>query len=549
MSKLISIKSLLPLLLLAIALLVRLFYAVDGHFGFDDMHYAKLSAQVADGVFQTNGDHYTFRWGLIVLNGLVYALLGISDYTSAIVPMLATLATAALVWRMGAGLSWAARFFAVFFTGLSEWVFFYSTKIMPDILVMFSITAAMAAYWEYRFGSWQQRSRTAALVFSGSLFFGFLCKETVFLIAPLLLWLIVSDLWKGRGRAFWQYAAFSGLGVLVAYFAYTGWLSGSIVGRFKAIADNSYFNACSYDQLPVEHLIRRVKSELWRVFFETGVAVGFVFLIPGLFRKGVFKNDTSSHFLLFTSLSMLLLSNFMSTSPTVYIPLCPDIRHFLFAVPFLGLAAAIVADEMMNTAEVFSKKYFAVPVLSVVAALIAWKLFPDVLKLYGSLALATTVIVALRLWRVGAVKTIGWALLLIVLCWKPIRVIRAAQTSNYANQRELVRTYLGRPMPSGRTLTVITNNAEKNIDQYLLQFDSAQVRFLSFREVTTEKIAAADSVALLMNGTTAWMSNTDWDKLPVWVRQPDSSRVPLAQGDHIELFGLNKADLLRSLSK
>ena len=83
----------------------------------------------------------------------------------------------------------------------------------------------------------------------------------------------------------------------------------------------------------------------------------------------------------------------------------------------------------------------------------------------------------------------------------------------------------------------------------MLHFDSSQVRFLSFREVTPEKIAAADSLALLMNGTTAWMSNTDWDKLPEWVRQPDSSRVQLAQGDHIELFGLNKADLLQRLSK
>lgn len=134
----------------------------------------------------------------------------------------------------------------------------------------------------------------------------------------------------------------------------------------------------------------------------------------------------------------------------------------------------------------------------------------------------------------------------VVLLWKPVRVMREAQNSNYSEQKQFVREQF-HPEMAPRNLMVITNVVEKNIDEYLLGFDTTGVRFLSFKQVTPENIAPADSITLIINGTTAYLSGMDWEAMPFWVKQPDPSRRLVAHTQHIELFGLSKRDLLRRL--
>jgi len=66
------------------------FWAYFGHFGIDDIHYARLGKRFADGTFSINDDHYTYRWGIIFSVGIAYKLFGISDHSSAL-PALASL--------------------------------------------------------------------------------------------------------------------------------------------------------------------------------------------------------------------------------------------------------------------------------------------------------------------------------------------------------------------------------------------------------------------------------------------------------------------------
>ena len=124
--------------------------------------------------------------------------------------------------------------------------------------------------------------------------------------------------------------------------------------------------------------------------------------------------------------------------------------------------------------------------------------------------------------------------------------MRSAQTSNYPQQKQLVQQHFG-PAATPGNWVVISNTVEKNIDEYLLGFDTTRVRFLSFKEITPSRIAAADSIALIINGTTAYLSGMDWEAMPFWVKQPDPSRRLIDTTRHIELFGQNKADLLRRL--
>lgn len=545
---------LLLLAAFALALLAHHAWGYVGHFGFDDIHYARLSKQWADGVFETSlTDHYTFRWGLIWLNGLTYSVFGMNDHTSAIVPMLAVLLTVWLVWVMSVRLPLAARAFAMAFTALSEWVFFYSDKIMPDVLVMLCSTAAIGSVWQHRWGAWQSRPRLAGLSLAVCLLGGFLCKETVLLILPLFAWLMVADLWQGERRAFWKWSALYGIAGAIIYFSTIYVLTGDVLGRFRAIAVNSYFSACSYDQLPVEHLWRRIGWELWRVFFETGVAVGWVFLLPVLLLRRDWRNllqsRTEQDFWLLCAAGLLLLSNFMTISPTAYLPLCPDIRHYLFVVPPVGLAAAVGANRLISKAQSVVQVWTVLG-LAILGAVLAWYFSPDQMRLYSTLlvVMLLTVLAVTFNFQLSTPNLL-WLLLALPLLWKPVRVMRSAQTSNYLHQKRLVQKHFS-PQTTPHRWLVVSNLVEKNIDEYLLGFDTTATRFVSFKEATPARIAAApDSIALMINGTTAYLSGMDWEAMPFWVKQPDPSRRLLDTTRHIELFTLNKADLLRRLEQ
>lgn len=536
-----ALIGLAALLATALSLLLRLFFAQDGHFGFDDMHYARLSAQVASGTFATTHDHYTFRWPLILLNGAVFYLLGISDYTAAIVPITATLATAGMVWRMGRHLSLTARVFAVFMTAWSEWIFFYSTKIMPDILILLAATAMLWLWYEGRHGALQKHPFGAGSGLAAAFFFGFLSKETLLLLAPFWAFVAAKEVQNGVNKRFWSGAIGSGAVLFGLYFAWMYGATGHLGGRFRAIAENAYFNACSYDQLPVEHLFRRIGYELWRVFFETGVAAGIILLLAS--RR--LSASTPERQIQQTAWWWLLLSNFMSISPTHYVPLCPDIRHYLFVVPPLALVSAHTIEDYLRH-DPLRRRDGRLPVLAIGAALMAaWK-FPAQLLLYGVFA-GGALLALWGKWKHNIPAGVMWIPFFVMLAIKPVDVFRAAQKSNWTEQKRIVHEYLDTTAPTSRSLTVITNQAEKNMDEYLLRFDTSQVRWLTFKTATPEAVASSDSVVLLLNGATAWMSNTDWDKLPLWVRQPDQSRQLIATGAHIELFGLQKDSLLRRI--
>ncbi|HMX40901.1 MAG TPA: hypothetical protein PKD78_11255, partial [Saprospiraceae bacterium] len=401
---------------------------------------------------------------------------------------------------------------------------------------------------EYRWGAWQHKARWAGSLMALSLLMSFLCKETVLLTLPLFGWLMVVDLWQGRHRRFWAYAAGVGLAGAAAYLAIIYTLTDDAWGRFHSIATNSYFSACSYDQLPPEHLWRRIGKELWRVFFDTGWGLGWVLLLPmALSRRPLLHLLTirMEHDLwMLGAVALTLLSNFMTISPTAYLPLCPDIRHYLFAVPITGLAAAMGAADLLQSPP--RVRQWAAAGLAIAAAGLAWVFFPDSWKPYATLALAVAVVMGRQAISMALHPLLGWALLLLPLCWKPLRVMRAAQDSNYTQQRQLVRKHFAHSTPPRRWL-VISNNVEKNVDEYLLGFDTSGVRFTSFGQVSPSQVASADSVLLIINGTTAYLSGMDWDDMPFWVKQPDPSRTLVDTTRHIELFGQNKRDLLRRL--
>jgi len=131
----------LLLLLAVIGLIYYLFFGYYGQYGFDDLAYARLAHDVFNVNFHLSVDHFSFRWGVIMPSSLVFKIFGMNDHSGAIPPLLATLATTVIVLIILKNESFIFKLLAVALLLTSQWVLHYSDKIMPDIHVMFYVTA------------------------------------------------------------------------------------------------------------------------------------------------------------------------------------------------------------------------------------------------------------------------------------------------------------------------------------------------------------------------------------------------------------------------
>jgi hypothetical protein len=161
-----------------IYLLCRHYFLFTTHFGFDDMHYAKLGHDVATGNFTLANDHYGYRWGFIFPIGLCYWLFGIDDLSSGLTSMVAMMAMAYGMWRLsGQWPLWSRCLGAVFLLAY-YWTGFYADKLMPDVPAAAAVFGA--SYFHHRFFILHKRPRYYALFFILSLSAGFLIKESIF---------------------------------------------------------------------------------------------------------------------------------------------------------------------------------------------------------------------------------------------------------------------------------------------------------------------------------------------------------------------------------
>ena len=531
----------------AVFLLWHHFFSFSTHFGFDDMHYAKLAYAVSTGNFETTMDHYTHRWGFIFPVGWLYQIFGVSDFTSAFFPMLMTFLTVWLVWSMSRTYSLWIRFWSVIFLITCEWVLFYSDKIMPDITVMFAATVIIYAYWSVIYNglaTWKGSAITAIFVF-----YFFLTKETIILLLPLLLiWFLIDIFYIKRNSLFWKLTLLFGLLIFGGYFGYSFLKSGDPMFRLKAIISNGYFNACSYDVLPVTHLIRRISYELWLDFVGNGLFFSSIFIIPYLWTTKLWSKDSlvkEDIFWVFNGLALLLLSNFMTSSPISYTPLCLDIRHYLFIVPILAIAAGIGVQRFLSFSSHLHN--YSVLIVSVFVTAIAFifslghayqYLFISVFILFYQLAKDK--------FGVAFSDKYFWILLIGVLFYSPVISYQDAKNYNYHTQKDLVIKQLG-DYSLKRKLLILTNPVEKNIDEYILGFDHKNIQFVSFSDVTDTLVLQSDAIMMISNGMTSYLSNLQWEALPDWVRSPDVTTIRIDSLDKIEWYTLDKVDLLRRI--
>lgn len=322
-----------------------------GFDGTDDLHYSMLASRMLKGTYSpfVENDIFSGRVLLIAWQALIYRVGGINIFTTqapAVFAMLLScyLTVFKLLRAKGANLVLVATSFFYFNPVLTN-----ATKgMLPDIYVVLAGVSVLILWHKSLTESSPKRNLLfgayAGVTIAACMFF----KETILLFIVLVACLTFIK--RSRQAVITCMAIMATL--LVCAILIAGWYyhyTGDMFFRLQQIQNSNYYNPCSYDILPASYIIERLTYGPWKEFITYGfypVIFAVAFIVHALLRykpSSLFKDIYLQYFVI-----LLIAALYFPFSLKGYQPLCGDIRHFLFLLPF-GVCA--VSGYMVNDIE------------------------------------------------------------------------------------------------------------------------------------------------------------------------------------------------------
>jgi hypothetical protein len=217
----------------------------------------------------------------------------------------------------------------------------------------------------------------------------------------------------------------------------------------------------------------------------------------------------------FYACSVLLLflsANFMSISPTAYVPMCLDPRHYLFLIPVAAIPAA------QQIADYLQEKQRVLPLLLLLAAAAVFMFsingqiwskpyFPCLLLMGVFFFLPTQ-----RPW-LCCLFALG---LLGILLIGPIRQMQYAGQVRYNAQKEVLYTQL---LNKNESCYIITDPVQQRLGRYYSSFKAKPYRFLSFDQFDFDTLDGRKKYVYL-NWHTQYLSGLAASDLPRYAQMP-----------------------------
>ena len=350
----------ISILLLFLAILVLFHkFGYIGHYGYDDLQYAKMANDIRQNTIDYE-DHFFYRAPVVLPTALSYSIFGTTDFAPAIPPFATTVFMLIILFLILKDKNWKTILIAFSLTTFSTWFIFWADKLSADVYLTFSVFTSLAILHKYKYNSIKKPIFLYASLFATTLFIGFLAKETIILMLPLLLYVFIWDFVHKQDRKFWIYSILFGIALLITYFFINWLLTGNFFKRFDAIINNRYLNTCSYDQQSLKILLKRIVWDFLDMCVYQNIILGLVFVLAFLFQRNIltyFKLKDSFSFFFVSSVILLFSSNFMTISFTSYSPMCIDPRHYLFLIPIASIPAAMIITQFIE------EKKRAVPII------------------------------------------------------------------------------------------------------------------------------------------------------------------------------------------
>ncbi len=481
-------------------------YYFYGHFGVDDMGYARLAFDLSQGNYDW-GNHYAYRLSILALTALSYTLFSINDLASGLPAMLLSLGIVYLLFDLHRDAKLGTLLIALGLYFCVRWNLFYADKLMPDIYVSAFVFFSWWSYQKLRQG--KHSTSLNAIVFSLSLFLAFVSKGTVILILPLLLYYVIRDIAKGQHLRFWILVTCLHVIIYSVYFGAIAYLTGDILARFHAIDANSYFNACSYSQMPIEETYKRLSIDFFSFISRENIVIYLIIILTGAIsgmRSRTIQN-ANNHEWLVTAAICLLSANFMTISLTSYNPTCLDIRHYLLFFPILACCCSQVIAQVRED----KIALWAGLAICIAALAINRNIYDSthILPLIGMMVL----FILMLLPQFKHNYRIGSTLITLALLYPSIQYMSYSKSLNYASVKREFIDLLVREQPN---TTIYCSHVAGNLGKYFLAFDSTNYKFRDIRRDSFDGNNEAFSI-LIKNWYCDWHSEVEENTYNEWL--------------------------------
>jgi 4-amino-4-deoxy-L-arabinose transferase-like glycosyltransferase len=325
----------LPTILAVLALAVRL-WCFTGLIASDDVLYAHYARLLASGRYSVEANHMALRFGLLLPVAGAYALFGVSELTTVLVPLLASVASVILVFLIGrrqfgvkAGVI-AALLMASFPLSIR-----YGSILVPEPVAGFYILTALWLYLSSR-ESGRLTTATAAGIFLGV---AYLTRELALFV---ILAVLIEAAWQRRWRMFLA-VAFGSLIVVIGEQLCFWFVSGDPLLRLHAMADhNQRPNAMAFLQHPAWRFFRAIPHMMLIPSLGFGLHSVMALALAAL-ASFVLSVRQTALFILWIAVPLFYV-NFGTTSLKTYIAMPVGDRYLeLIYPPLFILSGALLA--------------------------------------------------------------------------------------------------------------------------------------------------------------------------------------------------------------
>jgi hypothetical protein len=313
------------------AFLMRL-ACYTGLIGSDDMGYSHFAQLIAQHHYRPELHHYALRFGLIIPVGAMYALFGVREWTTIILPLLASTASVPVVMLI------AEKLFSrrvALLSGLMVATFpvalRYATILVPEPLAeLYALLGILAyLYWG------ASRPEIAGVLTGLCIGVAYLTKEPTLFIAPALM---IDALAMRRWRLFFGLSA-GVLSVVSTEHAYYLLVTGDLAFRSHAmVLHNQTVEVLKANQ----HVFWRLFKVYPRIMIRPSLSTGLhsLFALFLVIPAVLLLSFKKSRIPLLWALLPLLYLNFGTSSFQRYWLLPADERYVLFIYPPLFMLTA-----------------------------------------------------------------------------------------------------------------------------------------------------------------------------------------------------------------
>lgn len=309
-------------------LLAYWYLGYDGITFSDDVYYLLAGKKFWSGSMEVNDYHFSSRWGAYVPSGLIGFIVGFDPHTISFVSFIAyALTLSVLIWVLPKSTpSW------VLVLWLCTQVYFlhFLTKVYPDsLLVLFTCLIPAASSLR------SIRPILSGFILVLSLFLGFLTKETIVLLSPFPILLLIFD-FRSRelSKPFYLSILVTGILLLSLYLGYF-WINfGDPLHRISSINAGHYISEFTYADKGLLSILKRLTTLPIITFIERSYWPWIVFAIPGI-ALGLKSRDTPALEFSLALLCLLIGFWFMSSTLEFYNPIYLNPRHLIITVPIL----------------------------------------------------------------------------------------------------------------------------------------------------------------------------------------------------------------------